>query len=114
MRRVGVQVQHIGTRLCWQAYLDDPGVDLGIAELVHVAKPSDAEGSAQPPEAPTVLEAKTTEITVNFPYEADGTDDDRGATFYEGSDRDTGLRGSPERIVWQRTFSAPRPGSVMC
>ena len=110
MRRVGVQVQHVGTRLCWQIYLDDPGIDLGIAELVHVAKPSDAQGTAQPPEAPAVLEPKTTEITVSFPYQADGTDDDRGATFYEGSDRDTGLRGSPERIIWQRDFSAPPPG----
>ncbi len=25
MRRVGVQVQHIGTQLCWQLFVDDPG-----------------------------------------------------------------------------------------
>lgn len=111
MRRVGVQVQHIGTRLCWQAYVDEPGGDLGIAELVHIAKPGDGGEPAQPPEAPVALQAKTTEITVNFPYQADGTDDDRGATFYEGSDRDTGLRGSPERIVWRRHFTAPAPGA---
>lgn len=110
MRRVGVQVQHVGSQLCWQVYLDDPGVDLGIAELVHVAKPADATGTAQPPEAPVALGPTTTEVTVNFPYQADGTDDDRGATFYEGSDHDSGLRGSPERIIWRRSFSAPPPG----
>jgi hypothetical protein len=31
MRQVGVQVQDIGTYLCWQTYVDDPGRQLGIA-----------------------------------------------------------------------------------
>ncbi len=39
MQQVGVQVQDVGSYLCWQAYVDEPGVALGIAELVHVAKP---------------------------------------------------------------------------
>ena len=38
MRQVGVQVQDIGTYLCWQTYVDDPGRQLGVAKLVHLAK----------------------------------------------------------------------------
>ena len=42
MRKVCVQVQRLGTQLCWQVYVENPGVELGIAELVHVAKPDDS------------------------------------------------------------------------
>ena len=41
MRRVGVQVQDTGTQLCWQVYVDDPGAELGVAKLVHLAPPPD-------------------------------------------------------------------------
>jgi hypothetical protein len=41
MRQIGVQVQDLGTQLCWQVYVDDPGRELGVAQLVHVAAKSD-------------------------------------------------------------------------
>jgi hypothetical protein len=41
MRQVGVQVQDLGTQLCWQSYVEDPGQALGIAKLVHFAAPPD-------------------------------------------------------------------------
>jgi hypothetical protein len=41
MRQVGVQVQDIGSYLCWETYVDDPGGTLGLANLVHIAKPPD-------------------------------------------------------------------------
>ena len=41
MRQVGVQLQDVGTQLCWQTFVDDPGRELGIAELVHIAQPAD-------------------------------------------------------------------------
>ena len=44
MRQVGVQVQDIGTFLCWQTYVDDPGRELGLAKLVHIAKPAELDG----------------------------------------------------------------------
>ena len=50
MRQVGVQVQDIGTYLCWQTYVDDPGRQLGIAKLVHIAKDPTSD-SMPPPEA---------------------------------------------------------------
>jgi hypothetical protein len=41
MRQVGVQVQDIGTYLCWETFVDEPGTQLGLANLVHIAKPAD-------------------------------------------------------------------------
>jgi len=35
MRKVSVQVQDLGQRLCWQLYVDNPGDPLGIGEFVH-------------------------------------------------------------------------------
>ncbi len=41
MRQVGIQVQDIGTYLCWETFVDDPGKDLGLANLVNLAQPAD-------------------------------------------------------------------------
>ncbi len=41
MRQVGVQAQDIGTYLCWETFVDEPGRDLGLANLLHIAKPAD-------------------------------------------------------------------------
>jgi hypothetical protein len=41
MRQVGVQVQDIGSYLCWETFVDEPGTELGLADLVHVAAPAD-------------------------------------------------------------------------
>ena len=41
MRQVGVQVQDIGSYLCWETFVDEPGRDLGLANLVNIAKPAD-------------------------------------------------------------------------
>jgi hypothetical protein len=41
MRQVGVQVQDIGSYLCWQTFVDEPGEQLGLANMVHIAKPAD-------------------------------------------------------------------------
>ena len=49
MRQVGVQVQDIGSYLCWETFVDEPGSDLGLANLVHLAKPADLT----PPPDPT-------------------------------------------------------------
>jgi hypothetical protein len=35
MRKVAVQVQDLGERLCWQLYVDNPGDPLGTGEFVH-------------------------------------------------------------------------------
>ncbi|NUR28233.1 MAG: hypothetical protein HOV83_20730 [Catenulispora sp.] len=65
MRKVGVQVQHLGARLSWQVFIDDPGRDLGFGELVHVAQAPDLSGLKKP-EQPPPLEPKTTTFVGNY------------------------------------------------
>jgi len=88
MRRVGVQVQHIGTQLCWQMYMDHPGQGLGVGILVHAASPSDLV-STPPPEAPAELEPKKDQAMVNFafePLDAEATDDGEDEDYSYGHD----------------------------
>ncbi|MGH7460921.1 MAG: hypothetical protein ACREMA_07825, partial [Longimicrobiales bacterium] len=48
MRQVGVQMQDYGTFMCWQTYVDKPGDQLGLANLVHIAVPNDMPPLVQP------------------------------------------------------------------
>lgn len=78
MRQVGVQVQDLGAQLCWQTYVDDPGADLGIAKLVHVAAPADFS-SLGPINELAVPDDYTVDVTGTFSLICGGDDD-------EGSD----------------------------
>ena len=53
MRRVAVQVQDIGTYLCWETFVDDPARELGLANLVHIAKQPDITPPPYPTDLPT-------------------------------------------------------------
>jgi hypothetical protein len=66
MRKIGVQLQHVGSRLCWQIYLPDPGRELGLGDMVHTVTAPDLT-SLKKPEPPAALEPKITESTGNFP-----------------------------------------------
>ncbi len=48
MRRVGVQIQDLGSRLCWQMFVDHPGRTLGLAELVHFVESPELAGLKEP------------------------------------------------------------------
>ncbi|MDE2389580.1 MAG: hypothetical protein KGN35_10980 [Betaproteobacteria bacterium] len=76
MRQVGVQ--DIGTYLCWQTYVDDPGRQLGIAKLVHLAKGSEV-GEIPPPEAISMPQPVTTDLNIDIPF-VPKTEDRRHAT----------------------------------
>ncbi|GLL02856.1 hypothetical protein [Dactylosporangium matsuzakiense] len=52
MRRVGVQLQDIGSRLCWQVFVDDPGAVLGLGDLVHVVSEPDLSHIKEPEKLP--------------------------------------------------------------
>ncbi|MFC0842449.1 hypothetical protein ACFH04_01690 [Streptomyces noboritoensis] len=71
MRRVGVQVQDLGTQLCWQSYVDDPGKELGLAQLVHLAAPPDVSGAAPASELP-VPDDYSEDVTATFRLPGDG------------------------------------------
>lgn len=57
MRKVGVQVQHIGTKLSWQVFLDLPGKFLGLGDLIHIVPAPDLS-ALKKPEPPAPLEQK--------------------------------------------------------
>lgn len=80
MRQVGVQVQDIGTYLCWQTYVDEPGAELGVATLVHVAKSPDADNVPNPEQ----IEPKKPfleKVNIQIPFIGKDTDDnDQGYT----------------------------------
>lgn len=61
MRKIGVQLQHIGTRLCWQVYLDYPGHRLGLGELVYPVESRSDTSTLKP------LDPKEVEFSVEFP-----------------------------------------------
>ncbi|MGW4828608.1 hypothetical protein ACWEOG_13585 [Amycolatopsis japonica] len=82
MRKVGVQMQHLGTQLSWQVFLGPggitppgtdpkpsvaPGRKLGLGELVHVVPAPDLS-SLRKPEPLAALEEKTVTFTGVFPF----------------------------------------------
>lgn len=84
MRRVGVQLQDLGSHLCWQVFIDDAGADLGLAELVHFAESPDLANLKQQ-EVPAP-------VTITKPYSAKiffrgfaGNDDNGAGADYGGT-----------------------------
>jgi hypothetical protein len=83
MRQVAVQVQDIGTYLCWQTYVDRPGESLGVAELVHLAKPAELDGLHAPEEIPMLQPFSETKV-VTLPFVSiDDTDADNEDEVYK-------------------------------
>lgn len=112
MRQVGVQVQDIGTFLCWQAYVDDPGRSLGVAKLVHIAKPVDMEGIPHPEEIP-LLQNFQEEKMITIPFiSVDGTNaDNENEVYKDGVEVDNSeWFGSLEKIQadFKQEFVCPK------
>ncbi len=76
MRRVGVQMQGLGERLCWQVFIDDPGAALGLAELVHFADSPDLT-SLKPQEIPPPITI-VKRVSAPVPFQGMRTNDDNG------------------------------------
>jgi len=100
MRQVGTQVQDIGTYLCWQTYVDDPGRQLGLSRLVHIAK-SPEIADPPPPESVPAPQLVVTELAIPIPFKAVSADalldDDDG--YKHGEEAVTDFNeGSVERI----------------
>ncbi len=76
MRKVGVQLQHIGTRLSWQVFLEAPGRELGLGDLVHVIPPPDLTAVQKPDVVPyPAARQETYHLSVPF-------------VLYQGADHD--------------------------
>ena len=104
MQRIGIQVQHLGTQLCWQVYIDDPGDDLGLAELVHIAKPQDFDSTPPPDQAPPSFDQMETDYVCNIPFSPNGDDYDDDDEYVKGA-------GDGDGIQWEFKFTAPSPKS---
>ncbi|NSC24408.1 hypothetical protein FM076_25950 [Streptomyces albus subsp. chlorinus] len=68
MRKVGVQVQHIGTQMSWQVFVGDPGRGLGLGELLHVVEAPDLT-SLKKPVPPEPLGLTQTTYTDIYPVQ---------------------------------------------
>lgn len=117
MRKVGVQVQHIGTRLSWQVFLDAPGTTLGLGELVHVVPAPDLSGLRKPDPLPPQL-PRDTEFSAPFTLQKfPGTENDphQGANYTRSEEAPPGgLTGmhsddNDDHIVGDFDFVAPAP-----
>jgi hypothetical protein len=105
MRQVGVQVHDIGTYLCWQTFVDDPGRNLGVAKLVHIAKDPEV-GAIPPPESIPRPGLHTTQVTIDIPFvpatEDTEPDEDMDEAYRDGEEVNTDTNeGDPERIKWE-------------
>ena len=119
MRRVGVQLQHLGTRLCWQYYADLPAMGLRISRLVHLAKVSDADVGLKPPDAPPKPETYEEDHIVQLPFQPI----DYSAQQYWTEDWDHGAfswldpitqQKMAKHIQWQWTSKQPpKPGFAL-
>ena len=112
MRQVAVQVQDIGTYLCWRTYVDDPGKDLGLSKLIHIAKPPELESIAHPESIPLLQPIQETK-TVTIPFiSADGTNaDNEGEVYVNGKEvDDSEFMGSLEKIEcnFKQEFICPK------
>lgn len=118
MRKVGVQVQHIGTRLSWQVFLDTPGTTLGMGELVHVV-PAPELSSLRKPDAPPPLQPKDTEFTAPFTlqkYPGTKNDPHQDANYTRSGETPGVLTGmhsddNDDHIVADFENTAPAPGA---
>jgi hypothetical protein len=115
MRKVGVQVQHIGTRLSWQVFLDTPGTNLGLGELVHVVAAPDLS-SLKKPEPPPPLQPKDTEFAAPFTLQRfPGTKNDphQDANYTRSGETPplTGMHSdnNDDHIVGDFEYNAPPP-----
>ncbi|WP_333878193.1 hypothetical protein [Methylobacter sp.] len=83
MRQVAVQVQDIGSYLCWQTYVDRPGESLGVAKLMHIAKPAELDGLHAPDEIP-MLQPFPENKVVTLPFiSIEDTDADNEDEVYK-------------------------------
>jgi hypothetical protein len=78
MRKVGVQLQHIGTRLCWQVFLDEPGKELGLGDMVHVVEAPDLTAVPKPEKLP-LPEPKEVPFHFDLPFRHEQGPDEQEA-----------------------------------
>jgi hypothetical protein len=105
MQKIGVQVQHLGTQFCWQIYIDTPGDDLGLAELVHISKPEDFNTTPPPDLSPPSFEMLESDYHFNVPFAPTTDSEDDNGDYIKGKHHDD----NGKKIKWKFKFNAPAP-----
>ena len=90
MRQVGVQVQDIGTYLCWQTYVDDPGRDARPRQAGPHRQARRARRHSAPGGDPDCCSRSRKSSMVTIPFiSIDGTDaDNEGEVYVDGVEVD--------------------------
>ena len=112
MRQVGVQVQDIGTYLCWQTYVDDPGASLGLGELVHIAQETDVEGKPKHPAEAVMPDDVYKDHPISIPFIGrEGDNDDKGELYINGKESN----GDDLHIItdFEQSFSCDKPHYIL-
>lgn len=104
MRQVGVQVQDVGTYLCWQTFVDDPGKELGLSKLVHLAESPELGGLPHPEEIPRHQTfAENRSVSIPFvPNNPEGADKDevyKNGVEIDGNNEGRFGSGDLEKII---------------
>lgn len=113
MRKVGVQLQHLGTRLSWQIYFNAPGRDLGLGELVHIVKAPDLSGLKRP-EQPEPQQVRYVDFVGSFPERkypgtANPIPPNEDFALREPASDDIRSFNNKDHMVATATFTAPPP-----
>lgn len=98
MRQIAVQVQDVGSYLCWQTYVDDAGASLGLGTLVHVGAPPDLS-QIPAPEMVVPPPAMTEEITISIPF-LDAGNASNDQVYDKGAETTLGAADKVNHIHW--------------
>jgi hypothetical protein len=116
-QQVAIWVQDAGSYLSWQAYVDDPGKALGIAKLVHLAKPAELESLPHPEEIPLLQPFQEEQmVTIPFISIEDTGADNSGEVYVDGVEVDNSeWLGDEEKIQadFTQEFVCNRAGYVL-
>lgn len=115
MRKVGIQLQHVGTRLCWQIHLLDPGRELGLGDMVHVVPAPDLSAVQKPEKIPEPASKDVPyHFEITFKHDQ-GPDDEAEETYLPEPGNDCrGLHDTPDYLpgkddIIQFCFTKPLP-----
>ena len=106
LRLIGVQLQHIGTRLSWQTFVPSPASLLGVGEFLPAPPDNSAAAAIQPPAPWDPPKPQEVPLTVEFPampiLETDtGSQDGMLGSSYRhtGADPTAGGAGDPFAVL---------------
>ncbi|OCK91452.1 carbohydrate-binding module family 12 protein [Cenococcum geophilum 1.58] len=112
MRKVAVQVQDLGQRLCWQMYVDNPGNPLGTGEFVYDTAAA-RDPSLKPPEEQPYPDTLVKVVSDSFPYILKTGDKELEEDFGPDPDNagwgmhENGPLESNDRIAFIRDYKLP-------